>query len=372
MTAKIVLFGATGYTGKKTAKALCELDLRPLLVARNEKKLSLLSEELGGLPYKVADVENPRAIRNTLESGDVLLTTVGPFLRWGDVALECARDAGAHYIDSTGEPAFVRRVFEQYDAPARKAGRTWLSAFGYDYVPGNVAAAAAIESAGPKAVKVEVGYFIAGGRAFRRSQGTDASLMGSLLEPGLFWRGGKLVEDGGGTRLAHFLIDGKRLPGISVPASEHLALPRSYQQLEEVGVYLGWFGKQSYVMHRMSQASTAFMRLPGARGVMSRLLPKPGSSGKGPSDAELEDAPSHITATAYDRGGVPLATATLTGTDGYTYTARMLAWGARALAEEMAQTPGALGPIEAFGLDTMIEANRACGLELHTKRGARR
>ena len=44
----------------------------------------------------------------------MLVSTVGPFLRWGTPAIGAAIDAGAVYIDSTGEPAFIRRVFEHY------------------------------------------------------------------------------------------------------------------------------------------------------------------------------------------------------------------------------------------------------------------
>lgn len=364
MEGKVILFGATGYTGRKTARELVALDLAPLLVGRNGNKLSRLAGECGGLDIHVADVSDPASLFQVVKPGDVLLTTVGPFLRFGDAALSCARSAGAHYIDSTGEPAFVRRVFEEYGGPARQAGLIFLTAFGYDYVPGNVVAAAALRAAGSGATKVEIGYFTAGGGEFRQSEGTQASLVGAVLDPGLFWRDGRLVEDFGGTRLAHFSIDGKRLPAISVPGSEHLALPHDFPQLEEVGVYLGWFGKLSYPMHQASRMSARLMGIPGVRSIFKRLTPEQKSDGKGPGPEELASSGSHIAATAYDRKGQRLASARLTGIDGYTYTAKMLAWGASAILNGRAIRRGALGPVEAFGLDIMIEANRQCGLEL--------
>ena len=365
MSGKIILFGATGYTGEKTARELARRDLPALLVGRNSGKLSRLADECGGLDFHVADVGRPDSLAEVVEAGDVLLTTVGPFLRLGDVALNCALKAGAHYVDSTGEPGFVRRVFEKYDAPARSADLTFLSAFGYDYVPGHVVAAAALEAAGPDAVRVEVGYFTAGGEKFRKSEGTQASLLGAMLDPGLFWRGGRLVEDLGGTRIAHFSIDGKRLPAISVPASEHVALPRQYPQLEEVGVYLGWFGKLSYLMQQGSRMSRTAIRIPGVKSALNSLLSSYQSSGAGPTPVELERSGSHIVGIAYDRNGHLLASAELIGIDGYTYTAKMLAWGAEALIRGKALHPGALGAVEAFGLEAMIRANDECGLKLH-------
>ena len=89
----------------------------------------------------------------------MLVATVGPFVRWGGPALEAAIGAGAHYIDSTGEPAFIRRVFEREGAARRAAGIGLLTAFGYDWVPGNLAGALALRDAGDAASAVRIGYF---------------------------------------------------------------------------------------------------------------------------------------------------------------------------------------------------------------------
>ena len=116
MAGRIVVFGATGYTGRLTAEALVERGARPLLAARNVERLRELGDELGGLEIAVADVSKPRSVRELVEQGDVLVSTVGPFARWGDPAAEAAIEAGAHYLDSNGEPAFIRRVFDEYRA----------------------------------------------------------------------------------------------------------------------------------------------------------------------------------------------------------------------------------------------------------------
>ena len=166
MAARIVLFGATGYTGRLTAEAMVERGMRPVLAARSQDKLDALAGELGGeLETATADVADPPSVRALVESGDVLVTTVGPFARWGAPAAAAATTAGAHYIDSTGEPPFIREVFERYGPAAEKAGIGMLTAFGYDWVPGNLAGGLALERAGELATRVDVGYFITGAAA---------------------------------------------------------------------------------------------------------------------------------------------------------------------------------------------------------------
>ena len=129
MAARIVLFGATGYTGRLTAEAMVERGLKPVLAARSQDKLDALAEELGGdLETATADVADPPSVRALVESGDVLVTTVGPFAL-GRAAAAAATD-GAHYIDSTGEPPFIREVFERYGPAAEQAGVGMLTALG--------------------------------------------------------------------------------------------------------------------------------------------------------------------------------------------------------------------------------------------------
>ena len=368
MTSRLILFGATGYTGRKTAAAMVARGLRPTLAGRDPERLRRLAAELGELPTAQADVTEPQSLRALLSQGDVLVSTVGPFLRWGQPALDAALAAGAHYIDSTGEPAFVRRVAEQCHGPAQRAHICMLSAFGYDYVPGHTVGSAVLRHAGAAATQLDIGYYSAPGKSFRSSQGTQASLAGAIFDPGIFWRGGRRVQDFGGTRMRSFTVEGRSLDALSVPGSEHLWLPELYPQLQQIGVYLGWFGRRTRTMHTMSRVSSVLLRLPGAAALAHRLAPQLSSSGEGPSEAELADSGSVIVAEAMDADGRVLARATLRGVDGYTYTARMLAWGAQALLAGRHQSTGATGPINAFGLDAVIEANREAGLELEIER----
>ncbi len=145
---RIVLLGATGYTGRLTTAALVAAGARPVLAGRDAAALGALAEASGGLPTAIADITRPESVRALLEPGDVLVSTVGPFVRFGHAAVEAAIDAGCHYLDSTGEPAWIREIFTRYGTQAAERGCALLTAIGYDYVPGNLAGGARARAGG--------------------------------------------------------------------------------------------------------------------------------------------------------------------------------------------------------------------------------
>jgi short subunit dehydrogenase-like uncharacterized protein len=357
----IVLFGATGYTGRLVAAALVRRGARPKLAGRNVQTLEALAAELGGLNIAVADVSRPETVSAVVSTGDVLVSTVGPFVRWGAPAVEAAIAAGVSYIDSTGEPPFIRDVFERWDAPARGAGAGLITAFGYDYVPGNLAAALALERAGENAAKVALGYFISGkvNPKEAASGGTAASLAGVILSPSFAFRGGRIVTERSAKRVRSFDAGSKRLTGISIGSSEHFALPKIHPSLREVDAYLGWFGPASRVM----QAMTLTGELPGVRAGVEKLGRRfvKGSSG-GPDEAARSRTGSIIVAEAYDAAGTLLTRVEMKGPNGYTFTGDVLAWGAQQALEHGLRGTGALGPAEAFGLRALEAGCAELGL----------
>jgi short subunit dehydrogenase-like uncharacterized protein len=292
----------------------------------------------------------------------VLLTTVGPFARFGEPAVEAAIGAGAHYIDSTGESAFIRRVFEYWGPLAEAAGSGVVTAFGYDYVPGNLAGALALREAGEPAVKVACGYYALGG-APAGSGGTRASAAGAMLDSSFAYRSGRIVTERTAKRVRDFDVRGKQRAAVSVGMSEHFALPRSYPRLRDVETYLGWFGNMSRPMQVQSAVMSTFMKLPPARMGASALVNRfvKGSSG-GPGPEERSKSGSYVVAIAYDAADRPLTEVRLEGPNGYTYTADILAWGAMRAAERGLRGKGALGPVEAFGLEELEAGNAEVGL----------
>lgn len=350
MAPRIVLFGATGYTGELTARALVARGATPLLAARSQERVEALAAELGGLESAVADVERPQTIRALLQPGDVLVSTVGPFVRWGEPAVRAAIDAGAHYLDSTGEPPFIRAVFERHGPDAEAAGVGLLTAFGYDYVPGNLAGALALREAGPRAVSVDIGYFVGGGGGGGFSGGTRASAAGMVTRAAHGFRDGRLVIERSARSVRE--IDGR--PVISVGATEQYTLPRVHPGLRDARVWLGWYGPASRPLQALTAATALATKVPGVRGVIdgaAGALVK-GSTG-GPSAAARAKARSFVTAIASDAAGAPLATVRLQGDNPYDFTGAMLAWGAIAVASGGLLGSGALGPVDGFGLDAL-------------------
>ena len=359
------MFGATGYTGHLVAEAMVRRSLKPVLAGRDPAKLENLASRLGGLETAKADVNRPTSLADLVKPGDVLVTTVGPFTLYGEAAIAAAVGKGAHYVDSTGEPGFVRKVFEIYGPRAKAAGLALIPAGGYDYVPGNVAAAATLRAAGPTAVRVDVGYFSLG--RFELSQGTLASTRAAMAEPDLIWQAGRLVEQGSGTRLRAFQVSGKDLLGLSISSSEHYSLPRLYPQLRDVNVYLGWFGKRSRALQRAAKVQSVLRKIPGVKGLLrSMALRVPPSRGQGPDAGARLKAKSLIVAECFDAAGKLLARSEFFGVNGYSFTAEMLSWFADAILKGKLKTSGALGPVEAFGLEEVIDGCRQAGLELIT------
>jgi short subunit dehydrogenase-like uncharacterized protein len=358
MAGRIVLFGATGYTGRLTAAELAAAGAPIRLAGRNAAALAELASEIGGEvepEVATADVGDPASVRALLGPGDVMLSTVGPFARWGAPAIEAAIDAGVPYIDSTGEPPFIRRVFELWGPEAERAGAPLLTALGYDWVPGNLAGALALRDAGTDARSVELGYFLTGGGSSLRSGmsgGTMSSLAGALLEPGFAFRDGRIVTEAGGRHVRSFSTGGRSRPAISIGSSEHFTLPALSPGLTDVHSYLGWFGPMSSPMQVGSIALSAITRVPPVQRGLMALADRfvKGSSG-GPSEEERAAGGSLILATARDGGGNDLATVKLEGVDGYTFTARFLSWAARKALAGAIEGAGALGPAAAFGLD---------------------
>lgn len=367
MTGRIVLLGATGYTGRLVAHELVARGADPVLAARSQDKLDDLARELfdaSGTPVEtaVADVAEPRTVRALLERGDVLVSTVGPFTRRGGPAVRAAVDAGAVYLDSTGEPAFIREVFETYGPRARETGAALLTAFGHDWVPGNAAGALALREAGDAATHLSVGYFGSGGGG--ASAGTRTTATAALLDPSYAWRDGGLRTERLGARVVTFDVGGRRVRGISAGGTEPFTLPRLAPGLRDVDVVIG-------------SATPALRLVPAATGLLTRALRVPvvgerlrqavesrsaGSSGDGPDEATRASSRSHVLAVARDATGAVLRQVRLDGPDPYDLTARFLAEGAVRAASDGVHDVGALGPADAFGVDGLLGLVQDAGM----------
>ena len=240
---------------------------------------------------------------------------------------------------------------------------TLLTAMGYDWVPGQLAGALALEAAGADAVRVDVGYYSLG--AGSGSPGTLESVVGAMLEPSHAFRDGRLQLERSAARSRSFQVAGRERAAISVGGSEHFTLPRRYPQLDEVNVYLGWFGPATRAVQGATLVTSVATRLPGVRAIMRGLGERAvGTSPRTRSPGDVGSATSVIVAAAYGPDGQQLSEVELEGADGYEFTAGFIAWAARQAAEGVIRTIGSIGPLAAFGLERFEAGAAEAGIAL--------
>lgn len=124
--------------------------------------------------------------------------------------------------------------------------------------------------------------------------------------------------------------------------------------LTEVGVYLGWFGAATRLVHYASTLTAPLERLPAVRRALDQQARRIQRSRAAPGEEQA--IRSDVVAVAGDARGATLAVVHLTGGDPYSFTAPMLAWAAGTAAARGVRPAGALGPVEAFGLGSLQAA----------------
>jgi len=360
---RIVLYGATGYTGRLVAAALVSARARPVLAGRSGQNLAALGVQLGkGLDTAIADAADAEALLNLFQPGDVVINTAGPFGRIGTPVVEAAIRRGATYLDSAGEPSFLRSVHEKMGPAAAEAEVAVIPGAAFEYAPGNLAASLVIEGTGTDAVRVEVGYFILGNLRKITSAGTKASVSAIATELGFAWRGGELVTVPPADEIRMFAVNGRQRTGLSFGALEHLTLPKTFPWLREVGVYVGGPGSERLARITRKFGGLAY-KTPGVPETVRWLASLPRNK-DGPDEDERAQTGSLVIATSYDEHGRELRIARLGGGDPYTFSGRFLAWAAMRAASTGIDGKGALGPLEAFGAQQLRAGVKLAGLDV--------
>ena len=139
----IVVYGATGYTGKLVAEYLNKQygvggEVSWAIAGRSLEKLEAVREELGlaaELPLVVADANEPETITAMAEQAQVVLTTVGPYQLYGsDLVAACAA-AGTDYVDLCGEPTWMQQLIAAHSEQAQASGARIVFSCGFDSIP---------------------------------------------------------------------------------------------------------------------------------------------------------------------------------------------------------------------------------------------
>ena len=140
----IVLYGATGFVGKLTAEYLARAggDARIALAGRSTERLRAVRDTLGesaqSWPVLAADAASPSTLNEMAARTRVVVTTVGPYTRYGLPLVAACAGVGTDYADLTGEPPFVRSSIDLYHKQAVDTGARIVHACGFDSVPSDL------------------------------------------------------------------------------------------------------------------------------------------------------------------------------------------------------------------------------------------
>lgn len=335
----VVLFGATGYTGRLTAHALARRGVDFAIAGRSRAKLEDLAAATGGPDVRVAEVGDVDKLTSAIEDARVLITCVGPFVELGDAAAEAALRAKVHYIDSTGEGAFIQRLIAR-DRSARSAGIAMAPAMGFDEVPADSAATIATEGMDDAELVLTYALPSTGSRGTVRSALGIATTQAAWLEEG----NRREVAAGAVSRWSPMPPPLGPKAATSFPLAEAHLAPRhlSLRKLE------------TYVTTDPIQRTLLKTALPALRLGLSTGL---GKAAVGAVLERLPEGPDHEarrgrwTILAEARAGAKWRNVAITGRDVYGLTAEFLSAGASVMAQEGFAVTGVVSPVQAVGIE---------------------
>ena len=140
----VVVWGATGFTGALVAEYLLAKygigkDLAWAIAGRDEQKLADLKQSLGpdatDLQTILADSFDEERLAAMAASTTVVISTVGPYAKFGSPLVAACVHAGTHYVDLTGEAQWVRKMIDQHHEEAQRTGARIVHCCGFDSVP---------------------------------------------------------------------------------------------------------------------------------------------------------------------------------------------------------------------------------------------
>lgn len=159
----VVLYGASGFTGRQTVQYFAEHapdGMRWAIAGRNEEKLENLR---AGIPVLIADAMDQPRIADLVSRTRVLLTTAGPFSVNGDRIVGACVTAGTHYVDITGETAWVRSLIDRYHGRAAEQGIRIIPFCGFDSVPADLGVSLLMSDLGASMTQAKAYFEFKGG-----------------------------------------------------------------------------------------------------------------------------------------------------------------------------------------------------------------
>jgi short subunit dehydrogenase-like uncharacterized protein len=390
----LVLFGATGFTGRLAARYLAAhapSGLRWGLAGRDPAKLELLRGALGPVPPArtiVADSGDASAVAAMARRARVVVSTAGPFALHSDPVVDACVEARTHYTDITGETPWVRRLIDRHHARAAADGTRIVPLCGFDSIPSDLGTWMLVDwlgrELGQATRHVRVAFTIGGGGL---NGGTAASALsmaergelGALGEPLLLVpterRGG--LEGRLRSRSSWDPTLGQWLaPFVMAPANTQVVLRSAALWSERGAPYGASFRYEEALavpgpvaagaVTASLALATLALRTRAGRGLLRRLVPAPG---QGPSEEAMARGffRARLVGEA-DDGRLAVGEVSYDGDAGNRSTVLMLSESALALALDADRLPGqpaggVLTPSAALGA-VLLERLRRAGMRL--------
>ncbi|MEU1506335.1 saccharopine dehydrogenase NADP-binding domain-containing protein [Kitasatospora sp. NPDC005748] len=383
----LVLFGATGFTGALTAEYLARnapAGCRWALAGRHRSKLEALRAHLAtlepgcaDLPLLIADSTDPGSLREVAAAARVVVSTVGPYLSHGEPLVAACADAGTDYVDLTGEPEFVDRMYLLHHRRAVETGARLVHSCGFDSVPHDLGVLFTLErmrelGALPDGAAVSVRGFVRAGGTF--SGGTFASALTVMSRPRAAARAAR-ERRAADPHPAGRRISAKAGPvrrsaearawAVPMPTIDPLVVARSAAARPDYGPvfrYGHYAAVRRLPVLLAGGAGLALLALAAQLPPLRRALTGLRKPGAGPT-AEQRAASWFTVRFVGETGpGHRVFTEVSGGDPGYTETAKMLAESALSLAyDELPPTAGQVTPAVAMG-SALIDRLTAAGL----------
>jgi len=370
----LVLLGCTGFTGGLTAEYLsanAPPALKWALAGRNRDKLECLRERLGAdVPLVEADTGDPYALRDLAESTRVVVTTVGPYMHFGEPVVAACAEAGTAYADLTGEPEFRNLMWLRWHRRAQETGARIVHSCGFDSIPADLGTLYTVQQL-PEGVPIEVrGVMSAKGSPSGGTYHSAINIMAGLRRSAQLARQRRAQEGMPPGRRVHVArelprhdpdVDGWTIP---LPTIDPEIVVTSAAQLDR-------YGPDFTYSHNMRVGPAAmvpaFAAGAGALAAaaqappLRKLLLKFRDPGEGPSPEQRAKSWFRVSFRG-EAGGRVVRTSVSGGDPGYGETAKMLAESGMCLAlDDLPDVAGQLTTAVAMG-DRLIERLRVAGI----------
>lgn len=143
-TYDLIVFGATGFTGQRAVQYLSSHlpdHVRWAIAGRNPSKLSSLAAQVGNIDTLTVDGQKRADVQSMVEQTQCVLSFAGPFCQVSSLVVQACAESGVHYVDITGESAWVADMMRKHEKTAQSSGAKILHSCGFDSVPADVGVA---------------------------------------------------------------------------------------------------------------------------------------------------------------------------------------------------------------------------------------